>query len=121
MNDNAKTWVEALRSGEYTQTHGALRKGDSFCCLGVACDLAVKAGVIPESREYARTSDVHEYDGSTGILPGAVTKWMGLQTNAGAFLDSDKGETCLSELNDWGESFEQIADTIESEPKGLFA
>lgn len=28
-------WVEALRSGEYRQTVGSLKCGDSYCCLGV--------------------------------------------------------------------------------------
>ena len=32
-------WVKALRSGEYKQTTGQLRKDDGHCCLGVACDL----------------------------------------------------------------------------------
>lgn len=33
-------WVEALRSGAYTQTKGRLRSPENgFCCLGVACDL----------------------------------------------------------------------------------
>ena len=37
MNENAKKWVKALRSGEFEQGTGYLRKGDKFCCLGVAC------------------------------------------------------------------------------------
>lgn len=32
-------WVTALRSGEYTQGRGGLRINDTFCCLGVLCDL----------------------------------------------------------------------------------
>ena len=39
LNDNAKKWVAALRSGKYEQAKGWLREGDKFCCLGVACDL----------------------------------------------------------------------------------
>lgn len=31
--------IEVLRSGRYKQTTAALRRGDSFCVLGVACDL----------------------------------------------------------------------------------
>lgn len=32
--DKAK-WLEALRSGEYTQTEGALCNDGKYCCLGV--------------------------------------------------------------------------------------
>jgi hypothetical protein len=32
-------WAEALQSGKYTQTAGALHNEKGFCCLGVACDL----------------------------------------------------------------------------------
>jgi hypothetical protein len=37
VNENARKWVEALRSGEYTQTQGVLRDESGYCCLGVAC------------------------------------------------------------------------------------
>lgn len=41
---NRKRWVDALRSGRYRQTRGALRdrantKNEAFCCLGVMCDV----------------------------------------------------------------------------------
>ena len=34
-----KLWVEALRSGGYKQGRKRLRYGDTYCCLGVLCDL----------------------------------------------------------------------------------
>ena len=43
LNPNAQKWVDALRSGEYTQGQSCLRKTvegvSTFCCLGVACDI----------------------------------------------------------------------------------
>ncbi|MVN88527.1 hypothetical protein GO986_17450 [Deinococcus sp. HMF7620] len=36
--------LAARRSREYPQTSGQLRRGPSFCLLGVAADLAVKRG-----------------------------------------------------------------------------
>ena len=40
MNPQVKEkWVNALRSGEYSQCDGKLRSADGFCCLGVLCDL----------------------------------------------------------------------------------
>jgi hypothetical protein len=38
MDEPMKKWVQALRSGEYRQARGRLKKGNAFCCLGVACD-----------------------------------------------------------------------------------
>jgi hypothetical protein len=32
-------WVTALRDGSYKQGRGRLRRGDTFCCLGVFLDL----------------------------------------------------------------------------------
>lgn len=58
-----KRWVANLRSGEYKQGKGFLaRKAarsnahDRFCCLGVLCDMAVRARVIPKPK------DSEEYD-----------------------------------------------------------
>ena len=44
-------WITALRSGNYPQGRGYLRRIDDdgkegYCCLGVLCELAVNAGVI---------------------------------------------------------------------------
>lgn len=41
MNPEIKAkWLEALRSGNYKQGTGRLRKADnSYCCLGVLCDV----------------------------------------------------------------------------------
>ncbi|MDZ8105088.1 MAG: hypothetical protein RM338_05610 [Nostoc sp. DedQUE12a] len=33
-------WIDALRSGEYKQARCQLRDGDTFCALGVACDIS---------------------------------------------------------------------------------
>lgn len=33
-------WLEALRSGKYSQTTKVLQDSTGFCCLGVLCDVA---------------------------------------------------------------------------------
>lgn len=114
LNENAKKWVNALRSGKYKQGKHALRNlNDEYCCLGVACDLAVKEGVIPKEE---KTSCVFVYGGSTGLLPVSVKNWLNLTNDAGMF---DEGVLIVLNDDD-GLSFNQIADIIESEPKGLF-
>lgn len=72
MNEEVKTlWLEALRSGEYTQGEFRLKTdlaaGEvQFCCLGVLCEIAVKEGVISK------------YNGERGGTPDKVAKWAGL-------------------------------------------
>jgi hypothetical protein len=39
MNEHIKAWLEALRSGKYKQHKTSLRSNDSFCCVGVECDV----------------------------------------------------------------------------------
>lgn len=100
LNDAAKKWVAALRSGEYRQGKGALVTEDGkYCCLGVACHLYEMEGVQPPIAYRGRN-----------FLPDAVCEWL--------------GTACISLvalLNDGqGIPFPEIADIIESEPEGLF-
>ena len=122
-----KRWVAALRSGEYRKGTGALRtKGktrDSFCCLGVLCDLAVKAKVIKAPEDGDEVGDYFSYNNETDILPAVVRDWAGLldYAGAGAFTREKTGEGLdLIELNDGSDisdvkpqSFAKIADLIE--------
>lgn len=110
MNENAKKWVAALRSGEFTQGTGRLVARDpdtneviGHCCLGVACVLAQRAtGVGFVERE---------------LPPRRVQRWLGLSTVEGTI----EGDFSLVEHNDNnGVTFDEIADLIESEPEGLF-
>jgi hypothetical protein len=115
LNKNAKKWVAALRSRKYKQTTGALRRGNTFCCLGVACELAVKAGVIPPAKN-------ESYAGHDANLPGEVVKWLGLANSEGDFTERNGTLNCLMNLNDAEKKkFYQIARVIERQPKGLFA
>lgn len=105
--DNIWTWIKALRSGEYQQCKKRLRKGDSFCCLGVACDLYIKAGNLLDAVDLG-----HEwiYGMSAIILPGVVQQWLGLNNPLGGYA-RDKA---LTGRNDEGMSFSEIADIIEN-------
>lgn len=85
-----RKWVEALRSGKYEQGHGALRKDDKFCCLGVLCDVVDPNG----------WSEDCYWRGEYALPPSHVL---------GNLTASD-----LVYLNDEKNlSFEQIADYIE--------
>jgi hypothetical protein len=108
LNEFAKEWVKALRSGKYKQAKNVLYEADrnAFCCLGVACDIS---GLPPEKWHG------NEYT----VLPQEVQEKLNLSSNYGRFI----GASYMSLVNcndSLGYSFERIADIIESEPKGLF-
>ena len=107
-------WVAALRSGEYTQGYGFLHQldpdgHDTYCCLGVACEVAKKLrmniGLVTADAE---------------ILPDYAAGVMGFYDRAGTTSEgltiilSDGNEYgSLAEANDHGGTFAQIADAIE--------
>lgn len=102
-------WLEALRSGNYVQARNHLRINDGvghgrFCCLGVACDIIGMGRWVAPLRY-----DHYLYempDGLTfhGIMPWQVSQLLGLQPFQ---------ENKLTEMNDAGASFEQIANYLE--------
>lgn len=103
-------WLAALRSGDYIQGHGQLREGNTFCCLGVLCDLYAKeTGVEWKKHE----SERYAFDHHLSFLPDSVMHWAGL-------VDHDPipklgGASCtLSYFNDSRRaSFNEIADHVE--------
>ncbi len=122
MNPEIKaTWIEALLSGKYKQTRQTLRRSepdaggrqmDSYCCLGVLCELAVEEGVIdpPQPFEGPIGGKRWMYGRATSValLPREVMDWAGLVEN-----NPTAGDFSLSHYNDRGKSFESIAQIIE--------
>jgi hypothetical protein len=113
-----KLWVEALRSGDYAQTTGVLRDESGYCCLGVACEIAVQHGVIepPQGHKAVAGRIFYNFDGSDATLPDSVREWLGLWADDGSIYND--GES-LTKMNDNGKTFAEIAAVIEDEPDGL--
>lgn len=111
-----KRWVEALRSGKYVQGKGCLEEHGKNCCLGVLCRVfdGMHPGVISIMNSDFRPGAIR-FDNKDGIAPQPVAYAIGLRKLNGSF-----GNTSLTELNDTGKSFSEIADLIESQPAGLF-
>ena len=129
MNENAKKWVAALRSGDYEKTTRHLRTKNGFCCLGVACDLYEKATGKGKWKlgYYTYLPSVYAFhSGYPGTsykdeaFPAAVMRWIGLRDAIGEYSISPSIRNSLTNNNDNGSSFAEIADVIESEPEGLF-
>jgi hypothetical protein len=124
-------FLAALRSGDYEQGTHSLRPGvaigdEKWCCLGVASDLFVKAGLGEWEGGYCNI-----FGGSRegAIMPIEVGKWLTgsplstLQVRVTdeilkrpAFDDYLRTDTvAVDTLNDNGFSFEEIADLIEEQ------
>jgi hypothetical protein len=126
-------WVNALRSGKYSQTKSCLKDDKGFCCLGVLTDIYISEHENAEwekvSSEYAEMLDlkdrgeVSEFNGTAEMLSPEVYKWVSgaddtYYAELKIFLESDFGpsKVTLWELNDIHEySFDQIADLIEEQ------
>ena len=91
-------WTEALRSGKYKQFLEALRSPelDSYCCLGVACDIY--------DPDKWNTKQPWVYDYSAVKLP----IWLLEKINL-----SPRDQSELMQMNDLGKTFDEIAGWIE--------
>lgn len=126
-------WVAALRSGEYPQTTKALTKLDrsgnvvGHCCLGVACEIAVKKGWLTttERPDLSGEGKLRGYLGpndktmpEVSVLPHVLKNMIGVEDPHGVvgIPARDIYEVTglgLPTINDSGESFDHIADLIE--------
>ena len=124
----AKLWTKALRSGKYKKGKFTLRNhDDSFCCLGVLCDLynkeqkkKKKKTLLVKKLDNVVDGKCYSYGYNTNYLPLIVKNWAGLATTKGEFEGNGKGKTgsyTLAALNDgdYGQakSFKQIAKIID--------
>ncbi len=129
MNDNVKLWTDALESGEYTQGFNRLgtvtRDGIDYCCLGVACEVFIKAGgnleksvgpgIVCYLEDFPDKKAVR-----TAYLPNCVKEWLGLKDAAGKFKIGDLSSALSYEQDGKNKTFKELAQIIKSEPEGLF-
>jgi hypothetical protein len=101
-----KDWITALRSGEYEQGKDRLRPTpDTYCCLGVAADVAIKTGKLPFAWNGAALHVNNEEWGVELSLPTEYDDVFGFGLHS---------QGTLSSMNDDEEkTFPEIADYIE--------
>lgn len=126
-------WYRRLREDNIPQAKKTLcrKRPDGtigYCCLGVATEMAVEAGVIEpgkfrkvdgqrgEVKEYAYRAPGYEGGPMTtfseeGTLPPPVQKWLGL-ADANPFVGSP--DHTAAEVNDKGTKFPRIAGLLEA-------
>ena len=121
-------WLAALRSGEYDHGIGRLRRThegpnpqkDTFCCLGVLCDV-MDTGEWEPSLEHPLgiryTIDLGDganpYAMEISILNQVMKEWFSGKTN----YDRDTTQNDLINLNDSDTSFEKVIAYIEEHPE----
>lgn len=122
MNQELKTkWVEALRSGKYTQGNGLLCNLNSeinkleHCCLGVLCEVAGVVRIHDDEGNY-------KFDGKQDYLSNTLLEKFGIGhqeqkklacMNDGSEEYSDAGNAVSNEFENKPQTFGQIADWIE--------
>jgi hypothetical protein len=122
-------WLTRLRSGNYPQGTTYLRWKGKYCCLGVLCEIAQEQGATSDS-ETGNGSPSYfgpaTGNGSRSAIwtPGDVVRWAfedvpeTLNADEFAWLITGPDDTGadianLGQLNDRGETFEEIANIID--------
>lgn len=109
---NIKKWVDALRSGEFKQSKGALKRGNNtYCCLGVACEISGKIENWSEHASDFTALYPGEYKDYMTLPPPLMT-WLGIGETDPILLKKDTNSTA-ADLNDRCVSFKRIAYYIE--------
>lgn len=119
MDKNLKRrWIKALRSGKYPKGKealhilGATRKEDTFCCLGVLAQLAVKDGIIePKLDKESKVARYGTTDHDGTFLPAKICKWAGIPRHSLGKIDDP--QYLLADQNDHCDSFEEVIPLIE--------
>ncbi len=117
MNNVAvKKWIDALRSGDYTQCEGYLRIKDSHCVLGVLCDVHSKENQSECGWASIEGRLFYGYCGDEVGLVDEVEEWIGSD-----LMDSLQGaDDDLILANDYGKyNFDKLANMIEDHAKEL--
>lgn len=113
---NALKWIEALESGEYKQGTGWLRRGNTYCCLGVACDISGLNGWVSDNSEGA---EHFRYGGNETSLPPRVERHFSLRGAHGDPL-GPKGPSLTTLNDDHCATFAEIAALLRANPADYF-
>ena len=124
LKERRKQLIDALRSGNYQQSYFRLRKKNlnipphyTYCVLGVACQVSGLGWWDNDTYEIKNT---YQPDPSNVQMPNEVAFYYGFNDTDASFKNEDGNWVSLDQLNDDKWDFEQLADLIESEPKGMF-
>ncbi len=110
-----KKWAKALRSGKYKQGRHSLRnKNDTFCCLGVLCDISGMGEWTGDDKTVFSISGKQGIVTATSCLPYVLENEITPPMNSLGHREDVESE--LIRINDDDinpASFEEIADVID--------
>lgn len=120
--ERVRLWIDALESGDHEQSRGCLIRhagdpSEELCCLGVACRVAEKEGIVelignnqfgPHDIEPGMFN--FNFETSATRLPLAVAEWFGFdETNPRLINEHGDPDSCVHANDALGYSFEEIA------------
>lgn len=108
--ERVRLLVDALRSGEFTQATGTLHRTEEdepegYCCLGVACVVAMRNGCAVEEVSnngeniFRATGDA--FDESSGYLPKVVVEFYGFDVAPNGDPELDKDGVSNGRAREW--------------------
>lgn len=103
-------WVDALRSGKYKQGKSCLRRADRYDVLGVLCDVHDPDGWGEVDPNHGGV----RHRGEIGGIGREMREEFGFEKYV-AIPEPVDGNRLLTQLNDKGYTFEQIADIIDKQ------
>lgn len=114
----ANEWLEALRSGNYNQTHGTLYNPnmDAYCCLGVICRIKyplhyLKSNGFNNKNNFEYAGIIEKDRNNPSCLKYDLKK---IPKELKGTIKDNKLVSILTEMNDEkGYDFIEIADWIE--------
>lgn len=121
LGPNQTKWVEALESGKFKQSESFLRTTSGYCCLGVACAVFEDKAELVLETETGTGVHVWSYDGKDTLAPKYVIDALDLYGSGGE-PDKSVSESLedLTQLNDMGRPFKEIAEVIRLNPESYF-
>jgi hypothetical protein len=120
MNPEIKIfWIDALVSGEYAMGKEALRNGDTFCPLGVLCDLYRR--MHPNAARWVKLAQFDGFeilDGSNhihdAIPPIEVLIWAGIDKQDCLTIQNLSDGQVGKGVNHRPMGFKRVANWIET-------
>lgn len=112
--DRMKMLIDAMRSGNYAQGRLSKRLGDSFCAIGLACELSNLGSWAGKKGEHYQDYVIGEKQ-SYQFLPQVIIDYYGFKTiESFPIVLANKIPKLITDLNDSDRlSFGEIADLLE--------
>ena len=112
-----KEWIKDLRSGQYKQSTGVLKKEEGYCCLGVACETYKKltGRGVWENGDFViyGIDDSYIEDRNSAVLPEVVRNFFGFKENNPFLFFNIFNRSCTTCNDKFLYDFNLIADLIE--------